>query len=155
MDDRTPFRQLALRLRDPIHVKGPATVAGLILALVSGLALAYLDGGVQAAVLGLCWLLIVPASILRGWGMAFFIEHGRGVRRALLELIGGGLFALVACALLSIDGNGVGGAVSIFIFGLVLYGAIFGSLAAGVGLGIGRGGDYMARRIQEADDEGW
>ena len=125
------------------------------MALLSSLSLALLDGGAQALILGLSWLLILPASLLRGWGMAFFIEYGKGVRRALIELVGGALLALLACALLSYGGGGSARRVFMIIFGLAMYVAVFGSLAAGVGLGLGRGGDYMARKIQDVDDEGW
>ena len=155
MDERFDLSQLMGRFSDPVRVSGPATIVGLGLAVLSSLSLALLDGGAQALALGICWLLIVPASLLRGWGMAFFLEHGRGRRRALVELVVGALVALVACAFLSFRSGTATGTVYMIIFGLALYVAVFGSLAAGVGIGLGRGGDYMARKIQEVDDESW
>lgn len=156
MDDFSSRSGLLRKLTDPVNVRRPAEVAGLVLSVASGIGFAALEGGAQALVLGACWLAMVPAALLYGWGLSFFIEHGRGLRRAILELIGGGLMALVSCGVLAYAGGG--GALETIIglvSGTLLYLAIFRTLGSGVGLGLGRGAGYLGHRIQQMDDEGW
>lgn len=157
MDDRSPFDRLRLFLTDPVRIRRPAEVVGTLLAVASGIGFATLDGGAQAFVLGLSWLAMVPAALLYGWGLSFFLEYGRGLRRAVLELVGGALVALLACTLLAyadMDGGTLATVVGL-VSGTLLYLAIFRTLGAGVGLGLGRGSGYLGGRIQDIDDEGW
>ena len=142
-------------LKDPLHVYRPASLAGLALAVGSGLSLAWLEGGAQALALGMCWLGLLPLALLHGWGRALFIEHGVGIRRALGECVAGWLLALSACAALSLDGAGMGGTLVTLLLGLALYLAVFRALSAGAGLLLGRGVGYMSRRLQGMEDDSW
>ncbi len=143
------------RFLDPVRVRRPAAVAGFVLACVSGLGLALLEGSIQSALLGAAWLAIVPAAALLGWGNAFFLEHGVGARRAWLELIAGALVALFGCALLGLDADGLGRRIVAVAIGTVSYLALFRALAAGIGLAVGRGAGYMGKQLQGLDDTDW
>lgn len=155
MDDRRSSILSRIGLDDPVSARRPANIVGLLLAITSGLSLAFLDGASQALVLAAAWLLLIPTALLLGWASAFFIEHGVGVRRAVAELCAGALAALGACALLSVQPDGILASTIVAVAGAILYGSVFRSLAAGVALGLGRGAQYLARRIQNVDDEGW
>jgi hypothetical protein len=155
MDDSNSGLLSRLRLTDPVRARRPANVVGLVLAFASGLSLAFLDGGSRALVLAVAWLLLIPTALVLGWAAAFFIEHGVGVRRAVAELCAGSLAGIGSCALLSVQPDDVVTTIVVALAGIILYGSVFRALAAGVALGLGRGGQYLARRIQSVDDDGW
>jgi hypothetical protein len=155
MDDGAPGGGLSQLLRDPVRVRKPANLTGLILAALSSLSFVFLDDGAQELALGICWLMMFPVALLHGWATAFFLEHGIGVRRAAAELVVGTLIALTACALLTFRGEGTSGLVVELASSLALYAAVFRALSAGVGLGVGRGAGYLGKRVQDVDDAGW
>jgi hypothetical protein len=76
----------------------------------------------------------------------------------LLEVILGLLVAIVSCAALSTidrDASSLRGSALAAILAGLLYLALFGALANGIALALGRGLDYAGSRIQQLDDEGW
>src|SRR5690606_565633 len=148
---------LARLLGDPVRVRRPASLAGFALAVVSGASYQLLGDGGPALLYGLTWLAMPVEAGVLGYGQAFFVGRGVGVRRALLEVILGLLGALLACVVLSVVDAGDGLASKLVVAGLagLLYLAVYRGLAGGVALGLGRGLDYAGRRIQELDDEGW
>ena len=148
---------LAKLLSDPPRLRRAGRLLGDCGALLSGLAYLTLGSGLSALAYGLTWLALPVVAGLAGYGDAFFVQHGVGIRRAVLELIVGVLGLLVACVVLSLvdaDG-GIVEQIAAVALAAALYFAAFRGLAAGVALGLGRGLDYAGRRIDELDDEGW
>jgi peptidoglycan/LPS O-acetylase OafA/YrhL len=149
---------LSRLLGDPVRVRGPAGLIGLCLAAVSGVSYLVLDAGWLALLYGFTWLALPLVAGVLGYGIAFFVQHGLGARRALLEVILGLLVAIVSCAVLStIDRDAFspwGSALAASLAGL-LYLALFRALANGIALALGRGLDYAGKRIQQLDDDGW
>ncbi len=106
MDDRSAGGGHFQFLRDPVRARKPANLAGLILAALSGLSFVFLNDGARELALGIFWLMMFPVALVHGWAIAFFLEHGIGLRRAVAELVVGTLIALTACALLTFRGEG-------------------------------------------------
>lgn len=148
---------LARLLGDPVRVRRPASVAGLILAALSGASYLLLGAGWLALLYGLTWLALPFAAGVLGYGKAFFVQHGVGARRALVETILGLLGAILSCVLLALFDADDGWLERLSVAGLaaLLYLAAFRGLAGGVALALGRGLDYAGQRILELDDEGW
>jgi hypothetical protein len=149
---------LSRLLGDPVRVRGPARLIGLGLAAVSGASYLVLNAGWLALIYGFTWLALPLVAGILGYGIAFFVQHGVGARRALLEVILGLLVAIVSCAALSTidrDASSLRGSALAAILAGLLYLALFGALANGIALALGRGLDYAGSRIQQLDDEGW
>jgi hypothetical protein len=149
---------LARWLGDPVRVRRPAALAGYGLAALSGATFYLIGSGWPALCYGLTWLAMPFVAGVLGYAMAFFIGHGRGVRRAVVEMVLGALAALLSCIILSLmdtDPDRVLYRVLAAVVAAALLLAVLRGLAAGLGLALGRGLDYAGRRIQELDDEGW
>ena len=143
-------------IRDPVRLRRPASYVGAMLSIVSGVLYVGITNTWAALFYGMTWLGLLPVAVLLGYGNAFFIQHGRGVLRAAIELISGIVAALSACAMLSTSAIGrdtVTGEAGTVLVAALLYLAVFRGLAAGVGLGYGRGAGYLGARIQDVDDD--
>lgn len=150
--------KLSRLLRDPVKLRKRARIAGVVLVLAAAVASDGLSGTVPGIALPLLWLALPPVALAIGYGDAFFIEHGVGVRRSVLTIVLGALLSLAACVILSTAAMAEGGALARFLAaGLysLLYAGILALLSSLVGLGIGRGLGYAGRRIQQLDDEQW
>ncbi len=145
-------------LRDPVRLRRRSWLAALVVSLGGGLA-----GSSWAAVepfagllMVFVWLLVPVVAAGIGIGDAFFLRHGIGQRRVTLTLLLSTLVALVSCVALA----AVSGAESeqVLLSG-ALYAlltlAVISWLGAAIGLGAGRSGGYLSRKIQDVDDTGW
>jgi hypothetical protein len=144
--------------RDPVRLRRRARWASLGLGLVAALAGAELVGGASTLLYGLCWLMAMPLALAIGYGDAFFLGYGRGLRRVLLTLVGSVVGSIASCVVLSttlespetVLGRVLAGALYAGLLLCVLY-----TLAALLALGLSRGLDYAGRQIAQLDDEGW
>jgi hypothetical protein len=144
--------------RDPVRLRRWARWASLGLGLVAALAGAELAGGATTLLYGLCWLLAMPLALAIGYGDAFYLSYGRGMRRVLLTLVGSVAGLMASCAVLStalaspetVLARVLAGASYAMLLLCVLY-----LLAALLALGLSRGLDYAGRQIGRLDDEGW
>jgi len=145
------------RWRDPIVARRRAAAIVPSLAVAVGLG-SLLGGWFGDALVVLGWVSIGPVALALGYGEAFFVGHGRGVRRATLVLVGSAIASLAICALLStglIAGSRPETRVVRAIVTLVLLlstGALVASVAALV-FGLGTG--YLARKIAERGGDEW
>jgi hypothetical protein len=149
---------LARLTRDPVRLRGRARWSTLALSVIAALASDGLGGWLPGLLYPLCWLVAVPLAFAIGFGDAFFLSHGRGLRRVLLTLPVGAVVSLTSCALLSttlqmLEG-GFGRIIDAALYGALLLAVIF-LLAALVALALSRGSQYAARQIARLDDEGW
>jgi hypothetical protein len=161
-DDRFPEEHGSLIARlfhDPVRLRRWSRWAALLLVIVAALASDGLGGAIPGLVFPLAWLCLPFVALGIGFGDAFFIRHGIGIRLEALMLIGGVLVAIGTCVLISTAGGGgaggtLGRLVDAVLYGL-LYGGLLSLLAALVGFGFGRGLDYAGRRIESLSDEDW
>lgn len=158
MDGR-PSRWATLwrRLGDPITVRKRAAAILPILATSACIG-ALLGGGVGGFLSAFGWVLLLPASLALGYGEAFFIGHGRGVRRATLLLISSATASFILCAILSTSLDGGSGPemrVVRAIVTLVLFVTASVMVACLAALGFGLGTGYLARKIAERSTDEW
>lgn len=162
VDDQFPDenRSLISRLvQDPVRLRRWSRRLALVLTVVVGLASDGLGGAVPGLVFPLAWLALPFVALGIGYGDAFFIRHGRGVRLEVFMLIGGTLVAISTCVLISPVGgetadDAAGRVVEAVLYGL-LYAGLLALVAALVGFGLGRGLDYASRRIESMSEEDW
>jgi hypothetical protein len=145
-------------LSDPLTLRHRARLALAVATAVSGIAWAVLDGTGRSVLLALGWFALPVIAVSLGAGDGFFIEHGRGGRRALLTIVVGAITSLASCGLLSsisdADSDPLRSAIAGAIYA-VMYAAITLTLGATLGIAFGKGSGYLGRRIQQVDDEGW
>lgn len=144
--------------RDPVRLRRRACWATLGLGLVAALAGAELAGGASTLLYGLCWLAALPLALAIGYGDAFFLSYGRGLRRVVLVLVAGIVGLTGSCVVLSTALEAPDSLVGRMLAGLlnaVLLLSVLYALAALLALGLSRGLDYAGRRISQLDDEGW
>jgi len=155
-----PPSRLALlmrHLRDPIVLRrwSPLALLALALAVAAGAAI---DGAVGRALSVIGWVLLIPISVAFGYGEAFFVAHGRGVRRATLVLLCSAIASAPICAILSTGGDddlAAGTRVIQVIVTLVLFLVIGLLVASASALGFGLGTGYLARKIDERSHDEW
>jgi len=155
-----PPSRLALlmrHLRDPIVLRrwSPSALLVLALAVAAG---GLIDGAVGRALTVIGWLLLIPVGVAFGYGEAFFVAHGRGVRRAILALLCSAIASLPLCVILSTGGGddlGAGTRVIQVIVTLVLFLVIGLLIASASALGFGLGTGYLARKIDERSHDEW
>lgn len=152
-----PESRLALLLSNPLRLRRLALTAAAVATSISAIAWGVLDLPGRSLILALCWIALLPIAVALGIADGFFIEHGRGLRRVLLTIISGTFVTLLSCIFLAvIDETASAGARIIGALAYALcYAAILLSLGGILGIAIGRGGGYLARRIQQVDDDGW
>jgi hypothetical protein len=143
---------------DPVRLRRRGWWLAALVSAVSGGAYALSDAPLATLVVALGWVAAPFIAGAIGVGDAFFVSHGRSVRRVLLVTVGGGMVALLSCVLLASAGER-GGSRGAQVFAAFGYAALFSAivvlLAGCLALAIGRGSSYVARRIQETDDTGW
>lgn len=148
----------ARALRDPVRLRCWSWLAALVVSLGGGVAGSGWDAVdvIDGPLMALVWLVapVVAAGI--GIGDAFFLRHGVGQRRAMVTMTLSTLVAVLSCVVLAaISGVEERPVLLSGALYLALTLAVIGWLAAGIGLGVGRGTGYLARKIQNVDDRGW
>jgi peptidoglycan/LPS O-acetylase OafA/YrhL len=142
---------------DPIRLRRGSWTAllALVVLVIAGQVLSGFTGGMLTALTWVC-APIVAAGI--GVGDAFFIRHGRGMRRILLSIPVSGFTVLTSCVILAGISDSsrswrqdlvVAALYALFFTGIVV------GLAGLIALGIGRGEDYVSRRIDRMSGEDW
>jgi hypothetical protein len=158
VEDEEPRPSLIRRwLAEPIRLRQRARVLLLIAVLLAGPS-RLLDGWSEGFLTALLWIGVLPLAIGIAAGDAFLVTYGRGQRRLIATLLGAVLLALLSCILLaSIAGNS--GSTGRDIVGIVAYSVFYAAnvlgLSALIALAIGRGGDYVSRRIDVMGEEDW
>lgn len=149
--------RLARLIANPRRLRRAGRGAALGTSLVAGLSQA-LDGAGASLVSALCWALLPLIALALAFGDGFFIGHGVGRRRVLLSAVGGVLVALVACGMLAsitATSQNTSTRVREGVLHAALYVAITLAAGAWVALLIGRGSDYLARKIDERVHDEW
>ena len=161
-DDQFPDENRSLisqLFQDPVRLRRWGRRLALVLTVVVALASDGLGGAVPGLVFPLAWLALPFVAFGIGYGDAFFIRHGRGVRLEVFMLIGGALAAISTCVLISTPGSDASGGAARRVLEAALYGLLYAGLlalvAALVGFGLGRGLDYASRRIESMSEEDW
>lgn len=143
-------------IRDPVKVRERVVYLALIMTVVHTAAADGLGGRVPGLIYALTWLVAPVLALGYGYGAAFFIQYGAGVRKALIQLIVGIIALLAICVVLAVlTDSGDSVAERIIVAGLNggLYGAVILTLGAAVALGLGRGTEYIGKRLQSLDDD--
>jgi hypothetical protein len=154
--DSTPGL-IARLVAEPIRLRRWSWVAllALVVLVIAGQVLAGFPGGMLTALTWVC-APIVAAGI--GVGDAFFVRHGRGTRRILLSILGSIFTFLASCVILAgisdSSGSWTQDLVVATLYALLYVGIVVG-LAGLIALGIGRGEDYVSRRIDRMSGEDW
>ena len=159
MDEQSENRPglIARLAADPIRLRRWSWFAliALVLLVIAGQLLSGFTGGMLTALTWVC-APIVAAGI--GVGDAFFVRHGRGTRRILLSILGSVFTVLTSCVILAgiLDSSGswTRDLVVATLYALLYAGIVVG-LAGLIALGIGRGEDYVSRRIDRMSREDW
>jgi hypothetical protein len=154
----TPASRLARLLSDPVRLRRASRIGLLLTASLASLAWALEPGPLRSLLVAVGWIFVPIVAAGLGLGDAFFIEHGRGTRRAILAIVAGTVVMLAGCGLLAsidtTDATTARRALAGIVYGL-FYGAVILVLGAFIALLIGRGSGYVSRKIQEVDDDGW
>ena len=142
---------------DPIRLRRWSWLAllALVVLVIAGQVLSGFTGGMLTALTWVC-APIVAAGI--GVGDAFFVRHGRGMRRILLSILGSVFTFLTSCVILAgISDSSRSWTQDLVVAALyaLLYAGIVVGLAGLIALGIGRGEDYVSRRIDRMSSEDW
>jgi peptidoglycan/LPS O-acetylase OafA/YrhL len=159
MDEQSETRPgiIARLADDPIRLRRWSWLAllALVLLVVAGQLLSGFSGGMLTA---LTWICAPFVAFGVGVGDAFFVRHGRGMRRILLSILGSVFTVLTSCVILaSISDSSRSWTHDLVVAALyaLLYAGIVVGLAGLIALGIGRGEDYVSRRIDRMSREDW
>jgi hypothetical protein len=157
-DDRTSRSWLARLAGDPIRLRRRARIGALVVTLLSSGAYGFVDGPLGEMVVALSWITLPALALAIGIGDAFFLRHGQGQRRIVLQIAGGAGLALMACVALAevpkksqMWPRDMLDAIGYAIF----YATLLLALAGLVAMGLGRSEAYLARRIGERGDDDW
>lgn len=159
MDDH-PERRSGLIARltsDPIQLRRWSWLA-LLFVVVLVIASQLLSGTTGGMLTALTWICAPFLAFGIGVGDAFFVQHGRGTRRILLSILGSVFTVLASCVILAgISGSSTSWTRDLCVATLyvLLYAGIVTGLAGLIALGIGRGEDYVSRRIDRMSREDW
>lgn len=148
---------LARLVANPRRLRRAGRGGTLAVSLVVGVSQS-LDGAGASLVVALSWVLLPLIALALGFGDGFFVGHGVGRRRVLLMAAGGALAALVACGVLAsitTASQNTGSRVLQGVLHAMLYGAVATAAGAWIALLVGRGSDYLARKIDERVHEEW
>lgn len=142
---------------DPIRLRRWSWIAllCLVLLVIAGRLLSGTIGGLLTA---LTWICASIVALGIGVGDAFFVRHSRGMRRIVLSILGSIFTVLTSCVILaSISDPSTSRMRDIIVAALyaLLYAGIVLGLAGLIALGIGRGEDYVSRRIDRMSREDW
>ncbi len=145
-------------IRNPVELRRRSYYASVVVIATNMVSSGGIIDDVPSMIYPITWLLLPVVALGIGYGEAFFIEHGRGVRRAVVTGLAGALIGLLSCVLLAgLPGEADSTGRRLAVTGLsgILFGSLLYSLAAFIGLGAGKGSSYAARRIADSDDENW
>ena len=148
---------LARITADPIRLRRWSWLALLafMLLTIAGRLLGGWAGGMLAA---LTWICAPIIAFGIGAGDAFFVRNGRAVRRIAVSILVSVCIAVSSCAILATFSNSSSSRAGDIVVAL-LYAVLFGGMVVGlaglIALGIGRGEDYVSRRIDRMSREDW
>jgi hypothetical protein len=158
-DNEEPGRPSLIRrmFANPIRLRRQTLVAlGCATALAGASRL--IDAWPGGFLTALLWVIVLPLALGIAAGDAFLVAHGRARRRLLLTIVGAVFVALSSCVVLAMlsegdssTGRDAAGAAAYAVF----YAANVLGLSAAIALAIGRGGDYVSRRIDVMSEEDW
>ncbi|MDQ3547291.1 MAG: hypothetical protein M3439_00590 [Chloroflexota bacterium] len=160
MMDDSPERRPGLITRmvsDPVRLLrwSRIALAGLLLLVIASHLLVGIPAGMLTA---LTWICAPFVAFGIGVGDAFFIRHGQRRRRILLSILASVITVLTACVILAgISDSSPSRTPDLVVAALyaVFYAGIVIGLAGLIALGIGRGEDYVSRRIDRMSREDW
>ena len=159
MDDNPANRPgfIARLTADPLRLRrwSRFALAGLVVLVIASRLLSGFSGGMLTAFV---WICVPFVAFGIGVGDAFFVRHGRGMRRILASILVSIFTALTSCVILaSISDPSTSSLRDLLDASLyaVLYAGIVVGLAGVIAMGIGRGEDYVARRIDRMSREDW
>lgn len=155
--DESPSSLVRRLLADPLRLRAQSRGVLVIATLLAG-ASRFVDSWPGGFLTALLWVGVLPIALGLAMGDAFLVAHGRGRRRLIVTIVAAVLVALFSCILLagitesseSIERD----IVSSVVYG-VFYAANILGLSALIALAIGRGGDYVSRRIDAMSEEDW
>jgi hypothetical protein len=142
---------------EPIRLRRLSWSALLVMALlvIAGRFVSGFAGGMLTA---LAWICAPVVALGIGVGDAFFVRHGRGMRRILLSIPGSIFTVLTSCVILASTSDSSTSRMHDMVVAAlyaVLYAGIVLGLAGLIALGIGRGEDYVSRKIDRMSREDW
>jgi hypothetical protein len=143
---------------NPANLRRRAWLLTGLVALLGGAGYAAGDSTWARWAVALSWVAMPFLAVAIALAEAFFVRHGRGGRRLALTALAGGLAAHGACGALATTGgiaDSLSSNVSQAIVYALLFVALVGLISAVLALGIGRGENYLSRKIQAVDDDGW
>lgn len=157
-DGEDPPRPLIRRLLDnPLRLRRQALGVLVVATMLAG-ASRLIDGWLVGFLTAALWIVVLPLALGIAAGDAFLVTYGRGRRRLLLTLVAAVIVALLSCVLLAILSQ-ASQSRQRDTAGSVAYGVFYGvnvlGLSAMIALVIGRGGDYMSRRIDAMSNDDW
>lgn len=117
-----------------------------------------LSGFAGAMLAALTWIFGPIVALGIGVGDAFFVRHRRAIRRIALTILVSIFAVLTSCVILADISNSsmspMRDIVVAILYAMLFAGIVIG-LAGLIALGIGRGEDYLARRIDHMSGEDW
>ncbi len=143
-------------LQDPVKVRRRSVYAAILMVGVHAIASDGLDDRIPGLAYAVTWLAAPLLALTYGYGSAFFVQHGVGVRKSMVQLIAGSLVLVATCVALAAiadSGYATSGRIIVAVLNGGLFGAAIMALGAGVALGLGRGPDYVGKRVQSLDDD--
>ena len=148
---------IARLVADPLRLRRGSWLAllALVVLVVAGQLLSGFTGGMLTALTWVC-APIVAAGI--GVGDAFFVRHDRGMRRIRLSILVSVFTVLTSCVILAgISDSSRSWTQDLVVAALyaLFYTGIVVGLAGLIARGIGRGEDYVSRRIDRMSGEDW
>jgi hypothetical protein len=154
---RSPSGLFARIVSDPIRLRRWSWLALLVaVGLVAGGQL--ISGLVGGLLTALAWIVAPAVALGIGVGDAFFVRHGHGKRRIALSILVSVFTALISCVILAgiSDSSGTWAQdLVVTALSMLFYGGIVVGLAGLIAFGIGRGEDYVSRRIDRMSHEDW
>jgi hypothetical protein len=154
---------LLRRLNDnPRSLRRRGAVAIVVLALAFGVTRMVDLGFAGALLAAACWIAGPMAALGMAVGDAFFLQYGRGTRRAALTSLASALGAVVTCVTITLVTSAVTDAAQPWAIRAIeaalyalLFAAVFFGMGAVLALGIGRSGSYLSRRIDALSTDDW
>jgi hypothetical protein len=159
MDEESESRpgRIARLAGDPIRLRHWSRLALLglaVLVVISQL----IEGTPGGMLFALTWVAVPVVALGIGVGDAFFVRNGRGIRRIILSILVSVFTSLTSCVILadiSDSSTSMMNDMAVAILYAVLCVAIVIGLAGMIALGIGRGEEYVSRRIDRMSREDW
>jgi hypothetical protein len=156
-DDDSPPSLIRRLLANPLRLRAQSRLMLVFATLLAGVS-RFVESWPGGFLTALLWIVVLPIALGIAMGDAFLVAHGRGRRRLIVTISAAVLVALFSCVLLaSITGSSESierDIVSSVVYG-VFYAANIVGLSALIALAIGRGGDYVSRRIDAMSEEDW